>query len=63
MTLYVRFPLSLSNLEDLLHARGVDVSYEAVWQTYGAKFASEIKKFFFTAKDRFQDRFSKMAPL
>jgi hypothetical protein len=33
--LYVRFPLSLRNLEDLLHERGVDVSYESVrywWQ-------------------------------
>ena len=28
--LYVRFPLSLRNVEDLLHERGVDVSYEAV---------------------------------
>ena len=27
--LYVRFPLSLRNVEDLLHERGVDVSYEA----------------------------------
>ena len=25
--LYVRFPLSLRNVEDLLHERGVDVSY------------------------------------
>ncbi|MXU66901.1 IS6 family transposase, partial [Rhodobacteraceae bacterium KN286] len=28
--LYVRFPLSLRNVEDLLHERGVDVSHEAV---------------------------------
>jgi transposase-like protein len=28
--LYVRFPLSLKNVEDLLHERGVDVSYESV---------------------------------
>jgi putative transposase len=28
--LYVRFPLSLRNVEDLLHERGVDVSYESV---------------------------------
>ena len=26
--LYVRFPLSLRNVEDLLHERGVDVSYD-----------------------------------
>ena len=25
--LYVRFPLSLRNVEDLFHERGVDVSY------------------------------------
>ena len=25
--LYVRFPLSLRNMEDLFHERGVDVSY------------------------------------
>ena len=29
--LYVKFPLSLRNVEDLLHERGVDVSYESVW--------------------------------
>jgi len=28
--LYVRFSLSLRNVEDLLHERGVDVSYESV---------------------------------
>ena len=28
--LYVRFPLSVRNVEDLLHERGVDVSYESV---------------------------------
>ena len=28
--LYVRFPLSLRNVEDLLHERSVDVSYESV---------------------------------
>ena len=28
--LYVRFPLSLRNVEDLLHERGMDVSHEAV---------------------------------
>ena len=27
--LYVRFLLSLRNVEDLLHERGVDVSYES----------------------------------
>ena len=45
--LYVRFPLSLRNVEDLLHERGVDVSYEAVrywWHRFGSQFAHQIKK-------------------
>lgn len=45
--LYIRFPLSLRNVEDLLHERGVDVSHESVrfwWQRFGPKFASEIRK-------------------
>ena len=29
--LAVRFPLSLWNVEDLLHERDVDVSHETVW--------------------------------
>jgi putative transposase len=28
---YVRFPLSLRNVENLLHERGIDVSNETVW--------------------------------
>ena len=28
--LYVRFPLSLRNVEDLLHERGINVSHETV---------------------------------
>ena len=45
--LYVRFPFSMRNLEDLLHKRGVDVSYEAVrywWHRFGSQFARQIKK-------------------
>jgi len=45
--LYVRFPLSLRNVEDLLHERGIDVSHEAVrywWHRFGPMFASEIKR-------------------
>jgi putative transposase len=26
--MYVRFPLSLRNFEDLLHERGIDISHE-----------------------------------
>ena len=36
--LYIRFPLSLRNVEDLLHERGIDVSHESVrfwWQRFG----------------------------
>jgi transposase-like protein len=36
--LYVRFPLSLRNVEDLLHERGIEVSHETVrfwWQRSG----------------------------
>ena len=45
--LYVRFPLSLRNVEDLLHERGIDVSHESVrfwWQRFGPMFAAEIRK-------------------
>ena len=45
--MYVRFPLSLRNVEDLLHERGVDISHETVrfwWNRFGPIFASEIKK-------------------
>ncbi|MCU9839986.1 IS6 family transposase [Ruegeria sp. WL0004] len=45
--LYVRFPLSLRNVEDLLHERGIDVSHEAVrfwWHRFGPMFANEIRK-------------------
>ena len=45
--LYVRFPLSLRNVEDLLHERGVEVSHETVrywWNRGGPMFASEIRK-------------------
>ena len=42
--LYVRFPLSLRNVEDLLDERGVDVNYESVrfwWNRFGLKKAME----------------------
>ena len=43
--MYVRFPLSLRQVEDLLHERGVDISYETVrtwWNRFGPMFANEI---------------------
>jgi hypothetical protein len=45
--IYVRFPHSLRNVEDLLHERGIDPSYETVrfwWHRFGPLFASEIRK-------------------
>ena len=45
--MYVRFPLSLRQVEDLLHERGIDISYETVrawWNRFGPMFANEIKK-------------------
>jgi transposase-like protein len=45
--LYIRFSLSLRNVEDLLHERGVDVSHEAVrfwWHRFGPMFAAEIRQ-------------------
>ena len=41
--MYVRFPLFLRNVEDLLHERGIDVSHETVrfwWNRFGPMFAS-----------------------
>ena len=45
--LYVRFPLSLRQVEDLLYERGIDISYETVrywWNRFGPLFSSEIRK-------------------
>jgi len=45
--MYIRYLLSLRNVEDLLHERGIDVSYESVrfwWNRFGPMFASEIRK-------------------
>jgi putative transposase len=43
--MYVRFPLSLRNVEDLLHERGIEISHETVrfwWNRFGPIFAAEI---------------------
>ena len=45
--MYVRFPLSLRNVEDLLHERGVDIGHETVrfwWNRFGPMFAGEIRE-------------------
>src|ERR1700748_2160508 len=45
--MYVKFPLSLRNVEDLLAERGIEVSYETVryrWNRFGPMFAAEIRR-------------------
>ncbi len=45
--LYVRFPLSLRNVEDLLSERGIDVCHETVrhwWNRFGPMFAADIRR-------------------
>ena len=45
--LYIRFPLSLRNVEDLLHERGIEISHETVryWcNRFGPIFASELRR-------------------
>jgi putative transposase len=43
----VRFPLSLRNVEDLLHERGIDLCHETVrlwWNRFGPLFAADIRR-------------------
>ncbi|MCZ8163780.1 MAG: hypothetical protein O9315_17405 [Beijerinckiaceae bacterium] len=45
--MYVRYPLSLRNVEDLLHERGIDITHETVrfwWNRFGTIFAAEIRR-------------------
>lgn len=45
--LYVRCPLSLRNVEVLLHERGIEISHETVrfwWNRFGPLFAAEIRR-------------------
>jgi len=45
--MYIRYPLSLRQVEDLLFERGIDICHETVrfwWSRFGPMFASEIKK-------------------
>ena len=45
--LYVRYPLSLRQVEDLLFERGIDICHETVrywWNRFGPLFAAEIRK-------------------
>jgi hypothetical protein len=41
--MYVRYPLSLRNVEDLLAERGIDISHETIqfwWNLFGPMFAA-----------------------
>ena len=45
--LYVRFPLSLRNVEDLLAERGIDLCHETVrfwWKRFGPLFVADIRR-------------------
>ena len=45
--LYVRYPLSLRNVEDLLFERGYDLCHETVrlwWNRFGPLFAADIRR-------------------
>jgi putative transposase len=45
--MYVRFPLSLRNVEDLLAERGIDICHETVrfwWNRFGPMFAAYIRR-------------------
>lgn len=45
--LYVRYSLSLRNVEDLLSGYGIDICHETVrlwWNRFGPMFAAEIQR-------------------
>ncbi|PPR71529.1 MAG: hypothetical protein CFH03_02021 [Alphaproteobacteria bacterium MarineAlpha3_Bin2] len=45
--MYIRYPLSLRQVEDLLSERGIDICHETVrfwWNRFGPLFAAEIRK-------------------
>ena len=45
--LYIRYPLSLRNVEDLLSGYGIDICHETVrfwWNRFGPMFAAEIRR-------------------
>jgi putative transposase len=58
--MYVRYPPSLQNVEDLLHEREIDISHEAVrlwWNRFGVIFAAEIRRNRAQAMRHFQHQF------
>ena len=45
--MYVKYPLSLRNVEDLLHERGIDICHETVrfwWNRFGPLFATDVRR-------------------
>lgn len=45
--MHVRYPLSLRNVEDVLHERGIDLTHETVrfwWNRFGTIFAARIRR-------------------
>jgi putative transposase len=45
--MYVKYPLSLRNVEDLLFERRIDICHETVrlwWDRFGPMFAGQIRK-------------------
>ncbi len=45
--MYIRYPLSLRQIEDILFERGIDICHETVrywWNRFGPMFAAEIRK-------------------
>ena len=44
---YVRYPLSLRQVEDILHERGIDICHETIhywWNKLGPIVAKELEK-------------------
>ncbi|MDZ4110400.1 MAG: hypothetical protein U1E18_12490 [Brevundimonas sp.] len=45
--MYVKYPLSLRNVDDLLAERGIDICHETLrlwWNRFGPMFAAEIRR-------------------
>ena len=45
--MYIRYPLSLRQVEDLLFERGINIGHETVrfwWNRFGSMFAAEFRK-------------------
>jgi hypothetical protein len=45
--MYIRFPLSLRNVEELLFERGIDICHETVrmwWNRFGPMFAGDVRR-------------------